>query len=177
MSTPPDAPWIGAILRLVWQAVREQIGQTVRGAGFHDVTQAHISLFRYPGLDGTRPTKLAEELQISKQAINDLLRDLEQRGYIQRVVDPLDRRSRLIRLTPHGANLENTILDAARDAEAELARQLGTRRFRAMRQALLEALALLNTDQPTPTQPSASPQDARLTSDFGNQRARSSTRS
>jgi DNA-binding MarR family transcriptional regulator len=170
MSTPPDAPWIGAILRLVWQAVREQIGHTVRAAGFHDVTQAHISLFRYPGLDGTRPTQLAEELQISKQAINDLLRDLEQRRYIRRDVDPLDRRGRLIRLSSHGVKLENTILDAARKAEADLARQLGAKQFQAMRQALLDALALLQTERPTSTQPSSSPQHMRPTGDSGGQR-------
>jgi DNA-binding MarR family transcriptional regulator len=147
VSTQPDAPWIGAILRLVWQAVREEIGDVVRNAGFEDVTQAHISLFRYPGLDSSRPTQLAEELQVSKQAVNDLLRDLERRGYIRREVDPSDRRSRLIRLTSHGAELENTILRAARDAEAGLERRLGTRKFRAMRHALLEALELLNTDK------------------------------
>lgn len=146
MSTHSDAPWIGAILRLLWQAVREQIGQVVRDAGFHDVTQAHVSLFRYPGLDGSRPTQLADELQISKQAVNDLLRDLERRGYIRREVDPSDRRSRLIRLTSHGVELENTILRAARGAEAELERRLGTRKFRAMRQALLEALVLVHSD-------------------------------
>lgn len=146
MSTHSEAPWIGAILRLVWQAVREEIGQVVRDAGFHGVTQAHVSLFRYPGLGGSRPTQLAEELQISKQAVNDLLRDLERRGYIRREVDPSDRRSRLIRLTSQGIELEDTILRAARDAEAELERRLGTRKFQAMRQALLESVALVHAD-------------------------------
>jgi biotin operon repressor len=77
------------------QGTRDQIGESVRAAGFPDVTQAHVSLFRYPGLDRTRPSQLAQELQISKQAINDLLRDLERRGYLTREIDANDRRSRL----------------------------------------------------------------------------------
>ncbi len=141
MSTPPaSAPWIGALLRLVWQDVRNQIGESVRAAGFPDVTQAHVSLFRYPGLDRTRPSQLADELQISKQAINDLLRDLEHRGYITREVDSNDRRSRLIRLTARGAELEQAIQQAAQEADADLKRRLGLARFEALRAALLEAV-------------------------------------
>jgi DNA-binding MarR family transcriptional regulator len=142
VSTSPEAPWIGALLRLVWQSVRNQIGHSVRAAGFADVTQAHVSLFRYPGLDGTRPSQLADELQISRQAVNDLLRDLETRGYIRREVDPADRRSRSIRLTAAGTELEQAIHRAAREAEFELGRRLGPAKFRALRQALVEAAEL-----------------------------------
>lgn len=120
--------------------MRNQIGDSVRTAGFADVTQAHISLFRYPGLDRCRPTQLADELQVSKQAINDLLRDLDRRGYITREVDDEDRRSRLIRLTPRGVELERAIRTAARRADAELAQRLGRRRFESLRRALLDAV-------------------------------------
>jgi DNA-binding MarR family transcriptional regulator len=147
MSSPPPAPWIGAILRLVWQGIRNQIGEAVHQAGFLDVTAGHVSLFRYPGLDGSRPTQLADELQISKQAVNDLLRELEQRGYIRREMDPYDKRSRIIRLTPAGVRLESVILQAARDAESRLERQLGRDRFRSLRASLVEASGLLQTEQ------------------------------
>jgi DNA-binding MarR family transcriptional regulator len=133
------APWIGALLRLVWQDVRNQIGESVRSAGFPDVTQAHISLFRYPGLDRCRPTQLADELQISKQAVNDLLRDLECRGYLTREVDGADRRSRLIRLTDRGTELEHAIQTAAQHADADLERRLGAERFQALRATLIDA--------------------------------------
>ncbi len=126
---------------MVWQDVRNQIGDSVRAAGFPDVTQAHVSLFRYPGLDRTRPSQLAEELQISKQAINDLLRDLEDLGYLTREVDANDRRSRLIRLTTRGAELEQAIQQAARRADADLDHRLGHTRFEALRDALVAAVA------------------------------------
>lgn len=148
MSTTPNAPWIGALLRLAWQRVRDQIGDAVKEAGFPDVSRAHVSLFRYPGLDGSRPTDLADELQISKQAVNDLLRDLERLGYIRREIDPADRRSRLIRLTRRGSKLEQAILGAAREAEARLEQHLGASTLRSLRGTLIEAATLLETDQP-----------------------------
>ncbi len=145
MSRPSGGgPWIGALLRVAWKAVRDHISVAVEEAGHVGVTRAHVSLFRYPGLDGSRPTQLADEMQISKQAVNDLLRDLERLGYIRRAVDPADKRSRLIRLTPKGTHLENTIRVAAREAEVRLERRLGREQFRMFRAALIEAPHALN---------------------------------
>lgn len=141
------------MFRAAWQRVRDEIAVSVEQAGFGDVTRAHILLFRYPGLDGIRPSQLAEEMQISKQGINGLLNDLEARGYIRRDVDPTDKRSRVIRLTPQGVELENAVLEAARAAERQLERQLGPARFRSLRTALIEASGLL-TDPPSPTESS-----------------------
>src|SRR5215207_8446497 len=93
---------------------------------------------------GWRPTDLAGEMQMSKQAVNDLLGDLERQGYIRRDVDPADRRSRLIRLTAKGMRLEDTVRLAARNAERQLERELGPDRFRSFREALVEAARILN---------------------------------
>jgi DNA-binding MarR family transcriptional regulator len=62
-------------------------------------------------------------------------------------MDPYDKRSRIIRLTPAGVRLESVILQAARDAESRLERQLGRDRFRSLRASLVEASGLLQTEQ------------------------------
>ncbi len=135
---------MGALLRAAWKGVRDHIDQAVKAAGYVDLTRAHVSLFRHPTLDGMRPTDLAAEMQISKQAVNDLLGDLERQGYIRRDVDPADRRSRLIRLTAKGMKLEDTVRLAAQDAERQLERELGRDRFRSFREALVEAARISN---------------------------------
>jgi DNA-binding MarR family transcriptional regulator len=135
---------VGALLRAAWKGVRDHIDQAVKAAGYVDLTRAHVSLFRHPTLDGMRPTDLAAEMQISKQAVNDLLGDLERQGYIRRDVDPADRRSRLIRLTAKGMKLEDTVRLAAQDAERQLERELGRDRFRSFREALVEAARISN---------------------------------
>ena len=135
---------MGALLRAAWKGVRDHIDEAVKAAGYVDITRTHVSLFRHPTLDGTRPSALAGEMQASKQAVNDLLRDLERQGYIRREVDPTDGRSRLIRLTAKGKKLEDTVRLAARDAERRLERELGPDRFRSFREALVEAARVLN---------------------------------
>jgi DNA-binding MarR family transcriptional regulator len=95
-----------------------------------------VGLFRYPTLDRRRPSELAEQLQITRQSVNDLLGHLEARGYVTREVDPANRSARLVRLTPEGRRLERVINSQARMAELEIAELLGTRTFSQLRNAV-----------------------------------------
>ncbi|WP_083847070.1 MarR family winged helix-turn-helix transcriptional regulator [Marinobacter sp. BSs20148] len=131
-----NSPYIGAMLRVIWQWVREQIFAGVVAAGYDDLNPAHVGLFRYPTLDGQRPTELADQLQIKKQSINDLLRHLEQSGYLVRKIDPADRRARIVRLTARGQRLEKIINDQAKEAENQIAEMLGNKRFMRLRSEL-----------------------------------------
>ena len=127
---PGDRPRLGALLRLAWERVRERIFAGVREEGYSDLNPAHVALFRYEGLDGRRPTQLAEAMQITKQSVNDLLRHLERRGYVECRPDPGDKRARLVHLTGRGRRLDATVRTHARAAERELARELGEASFR-----------------------------------------------
>jgi DNA-binding MarR family transcriptional regulator len=129
---------MGAMLRVIWQWVREQIFDGVVAAGYDDLNPAHVGLFRYPTLDGLRPTELADQLQITKQSINDLLRHLEQSGYLIRKIDPADGRARIIRLTAQGRRLEKIINGQAQTAEQQIAEMLGSSHFILLRDGLQE---------------------------------------
>ena len=83
-------------------------------------------------------------MRLSKQAVNDLLQDLERGGYIRRVVNPADRRSRLIRLTPKGVELEDAVRRAAEDAERVLERKFGKRWLQSLRGALRDTAQALD---------------------------------
>lgn len=101
--------YIGAMLRDVWQWVRDQMYAGVVAAGYDDLSAAHVGLWRYPGLEELRPSQIADRVGITKQSVNDLLGHLEQHGYILRVPDLVDGRARVIRLTPKGRRLQQTI--------------------------------------------------------------------
>ena len=135
---PEDSRHVGSLLRLAWERVRERIYEGVHGDGFNDLNPAHVALFRYEGLDGQRPTQLAERMQITKQSINDLIRHLEDCGYAAGQPDPTDKRARLIRLTTRGRRLEASVLKHATAAEEELKKRIGTRRFAALIEILRE---------------------------------------
>ena len=138
-STPTqNGPYMGAMLRVIWQWIREQIFNGVVAAGYDDLNPAHVELFRYPTLDGLRPTELADQLQITKQSINDLLRHLEQSGYLIRKIDPADGRARIIRLTAQGRRLEEIINSQAQIAEQQISEMLGSSHFTLLRNGLEE---------------------------------------
>ena len=140
-------------MRIVWQGARSHIYDRIQELGYTELNPAHLNLFRTEGLDGRRPGELTSELYLSKQSVNDLLRDLEDMGYIRREVDPADRRGRIIRLTPEGRDLEDRVYEAARDVERKLEKAFGRKRLRELRQMLIEAASVFggradSRDQP-----------------------------
>jgi DNA-binding MarR family transcriptional regulator len=134
-DTTPPVP-IGALLRFAIDDVRARIFDGVSAAGFDDVRPAHVTLFRWPGPHGRRPTEVAADTQLSKQRVNDLLRDLERRGYLHLESDPDDNRARIIRLTGRGKRLHKTAVGIHAQIEAEWEAALGTRRFEQLRSTL-----------------------------------------
>jgi DNA-binding MarR family transcriptional regulator len=134
MSSPPQQ--IGALLRFLLHDIRARIYDGVVAAGFDDLRPAHVTLFRWPGPDGRRPTEIAADAQITKQAVNDLLRDLEDRGYLERTPDQSDNRARIIRLTPRGKKLHQVAVGIHAQVEDEWASELGERGFTNLRDKL-----------------------------------------
>ena len=139
-------PAIGTLLRFAWQAVRERIYEGVLEAGYTDLSRSHVLLFRWPTIDGLRPSELATHNQLSRQSINDLLSDLEKRGYLQRTPDPTDGRARIVRLTERGGNLTQVLSDMSFTTESEWARAIGEARFVEFRDTLCELVAYASPD-------------------------------
>ena len=130
------SPYVGAMLGVVWQWVRDQLYAGVVAAGYDDLNAAHVGLWRYPGLEGLRPSQLADRRGITKQSVNDLLAHLEQHGYLLRVPDPADKRARVIRLTSKGWRLQQAIYAEAGSAQLRIAEILGPRRFAQLHSSL-----------------------------------------
>ena len=130
------SPYVGAMLGAVWQWVRDQLYSGVVAAGYDDLNAAHVGLWRYPGLEGLRPSQLAERRGITKQSVNDLLAHLEQHGYLLRVPDSADGRARVIRLTSKGWRLQRAIYAEAGAAQLRIAEILGPRRFAQLHSSL-----------------------------------------
>ena len=140
-STKEYPPAIGALLRLAWQGVRERIYEGVLRAGYADLSRAHVLLFRWPVIDGLRPSELAAHNQLSRQTINDLLRDLEKLGYLERTLDPTDGRARIVRLTKRGWDLNQVVSDMSFTTEREWAQVIGEKRYDEFRSTLCELVA------------------------------------
>src|SRR5262252_8170393 len=95
-------PLIGALLRRPFLASRARIVAALHEAGFTDIQPAHLAAFQYPGPHGRSPGDIARAALSSKQAMNNVLSQLEKAGYLSRVVSPANRRERTVRLTERG---------------------------------------------------------------------------
>lgn len=133
---PP--PTVGALMRLAWHDFRNRMYSIVRDAGFTDLQPTHLLLFRYPTIIDTRPSELAEQIGITKQAMNDLLRQLEERGYLELRPDPADRRAKRISLTKRGVALADLTRNAAQQVSDEWSQAVGQKRFDAFRKILAD---------------------------------------
>jgi DNA-binding MarR family transcriptional regulator len=138
-SQSPPLP-IGALMRFGLHEIRARIYSEVAAAGFDDVRPAHVTLFRWPGPDGRRPTEIATDAQISKQRVNDLLRDLERRGYLRLEPDPTDGRARIVRLSARGRRLHRRAVDAHASMEEGWKQEVGARRYAQMRETMVDLL-------------------------------------
>lgn len=91
-----------------------------------------------PFLDttGVRPTVLARQVDVSKQAIGVSLSWLVAQGFAEYVPDPTDQRARLVRLTKHGAAAFTHGLSVLSHFERRLAARLGARTMRRLREGV-----------------------------------------
>jgi len=129
---------IGALLRVPANRVRQHVLARLHEHGFTDLEAAHLNVLQYPGPQGLRPSDLAARLDVSKQALNYLLRQLEVRGYLVLRADPDDLRSKRVVLSERGLATVPVIRGAVAEVEKDWAERLGADRFAQLRALLVD---------------------------------------
>lgn len=107
------------------------------------IRPAHTSVFPHLDHEGTRLTELARRMGISKQAVGQLVDELEQMGALERIPDPDDGRAKRIRFSRTPGR---TVLDGLRhlgELEQELTQAIGRARMAALHEGLTALLAVL----------------------------------
>jgi DNA-binding MarR family transcriptional regulator len=113
----------------------------LKAAGHPTIRQGHGCVFRFIHEGGSRLTDLAESSGLSKQAVGEVVDDLEKLGYVERAQDPQDGRAKVINLTPQGEDAHRTALGVFADIEREWAERYGAERVKTMRKLLEEIAA------------------------------------
>jgi DNA-binding MarR family transcriptional regulator len=142
IETAPPPPLIGALLRVPFETVRDGMLAGLHERGFTDLVAAHLDVFQYPGPENQRPLELATQTRMTKQALNYLLGQLQQLGYLTREPDNSNQRSKRICLTPKGHAAVNAIREIVQDVETEWEQQLGARKFAQLRDLLTQLYAI-----------------------------------
>ncbi len=127
---------IGALLRVPAQAIHRRIINELNGAGFDELRLPHMAVLQFPGPDGVRPGVLAERAGMSKQAMNQLLRSLEDLGFLVRSAAPDEGRARMVRFTKRGRAAYARVHDILRQIEREWREELGPKDFAKLKELL-----------------------------------------
>jgi DNA-binding MarR family transcriptional regulator len=121
------------VARLLDELALERVGEP----GGYRLRRSHTLLLPHIALEGTRMSDLAERLGVSKQAVTQLVDELEGFGVVEREPDPDDARARRVVFTPRGRQAMLEGLVTLRDLEDELSRAIGKALMLALREALL----------------------------------------
>lgn len=129
-------PQIGALLRMAWEELQDEIYTGLHDEGFEDFPAGLRAVMRYPPIDGMRPGGLATHLGLSKQATNDIVRELEHLGYVRLERDPSDGRARIIRYTDRGWRFYDVGARLSRGVGRRWAQLVGEDRFASLEATL-----------------------------------------
>ncbi|MHC1560498.1 MarR family winged helix-turn-helix transcriptional regulator [Actinomycetospora sp. C-140] len=96
---------LAVLLREAFVALNDVVLDRLAHDGHEAVRPAHAAVFQYLDDTGTTVSLLAERAQMTKQAMAELVRHLEEHGYVVRVPDPTDRRAKLVVPTDRGSDV------------------------------------------------------------------------
>ena len=136
------APAIGAASRSMIAAMMARLS----ARDFDGLTPAFAGLIPLLDATGARPSALAQRSGVTKQAMSQLIRELETRGYVEQVPDPTDTRAKIVRLTKRGVALREACLLVRSELQVLATETLGPARLaRLQRDLMLLAAALSKT--------------------------------
>jgi biotin operon repressor len=81
---------------------------------------SHTTLFPHLNAEGVRGAELAKKLGVTKQAVSQLVTELEEWGVVEQIADPQDGRAKLVRFSKKGEQAMLQGLAVLGELEAEL---------------------------------------------------------
>jgi DNA-binding MarR family transcriptional regulator len=130
-----------ALLNEVKDLAVAELHRRLADEGHPDVRPGHGCVFRFVEREGSRLTELSERSGLTKQAVGEVVDDLVELGYVERVPDPRDARAKLIRLTKRGGDGQAAAQRIFADIERRWARQVGQEQMASLRQTLAAIVA------------------------------------
>ncbi|MCB9992898.1 MAG: MarR family transcriptional regulator [Hyphomicrobiaceae bacterium] len=124
---------------LLWRAAaawKDMFAAEMRHEGFSWHTEARGAVLAHLGPSGRSQAELVEAMSMTKQAVQQLLDQLEVDGVIRRVADKSDGRARRVELTELGLEDYAARARAKRRVEARIRKEMSEESFTALEAAL-----------------------------------------
>jgi DNA-binding MarR family transcriptional regulator len=130
-----------ALLDLAFEAMLTEFRSEIEQSEFDDLRITHGCVFRYVRETGMRLTEIAERANVTKQSAGEIVDDLVELGYVERVPDPADRRAKLVCLTTRGEEAQDFGFRAFAAIEGQWSERFGAERIAELRKTLEEVVA------------------------------------
>jgi len=131
-------PDLSHLLLSAFRALDEEIRAALRDRGISDLRPGQAAALLLVDRTGTRLTELATRAGITKQAMMQVVDELQSLGCVRRVPDPTDARAKVVRLTAKGLRHRAASRKSIQAVDARVRRGLGDRRHDALRATLAE---------------------------------------
>jgi DNA-binding MarR family transcriptional regulator len=122
-----DEVVIPALLRAARGAYGHAVRERLAAGGFDDMPKNGPYVLGGMANHGHPLASLVRELGVSKQAASQLIDTLVLRGYLERSIDPGDRRRMSVELTSHGVAAAAAVREGVTAVDAELEEMLSER--------------------------------------------------
>lgn len=132
------------LLRDAHAAVDAEVRAALLAAGYSEINPGHGIVLRNLGENGARPSEMAADAGVTRQAITQVVDDLQRRGVVRREPDPADGRGVIVRYTDRGLEGLAFARRHMEAMEADFAARIGADRWADVR----TALETLFTDPP-----------------------------
>lgn len=139
-------------LRRAHKAVEARLMRDLHEAGFKELRRGHLTVLRHLDLEGRRTTDLARAADISRQAVSQLVADLEELGIVEQTTDPADGRARIVRYTARGIEGYEAGVDSFEAIRRELGDALSVDSVEHL-MTELEAVRVVATRRPSVDRP------------------------
>ena len=135
-----EHPDLVILVAASYRAVVERLTEDMRVAGIAGVRPAYGFVIRAVAAEQPTVNRLAELLDISKQAASKLAQQMVRAGFLAQAPDETDRRQIRLRLGAKGRRVREQALATSAAVERELRRAAGSTSVDGLRRALLELL-------------------------------------
>ena len=120
------------LLLAAFRAVIDEAHEELAARGHPELRPAHGFAMQAIGTFGATAADVGRRLGVSKQAAGKTIDRLAELGYVERGVEPADRRRKLVRLTPRGTEALTLSADAFEHVRTRWAGLLGADRVAAL---------------------------------------------
>jgi DNA-binding MarR family transcriptional regulator len=131
-------PGLNRMMLKAFRALDTELQTDLQDRGIEELRPSQASALLLIERSGTRLSDLAQEAGISKQAMMQVLDELESIGAVRRTQDPKDARAKIVKLTARGLRQRAETRRAVGAMETRIRRHLGDRRYEALRAMLAE---------------------------------------